>query len=55
MEKNEYKAYEAPATTKNRVELEDNVCAGSEVSIEKTKDNVEVDEYISVENEIEFK
>lgn len=52
------KEYEAPFTKKTQVELEDGVCGttGSNVSIKKTDNgnNVEVDEYISVENDITF-
>lgn len=58
MNKKENKEYEAPSTKKTQVELEDGVCGttGSNVSIKKTDNgnNVEVDEYISVENDITF-
>lgn len=53
MNRNEMNNYESPFTKKTQVELEDGICAGSEVSIQKTQ-NVEVDEYISVENDVTF-
>lgn len=47
--------YEAPSTKKNPVELEDSVCAAaSNVSIKQETKNVEVDEYIGVENDVTF-
>lgn len=58
MDEKKMKEYEAPSTKKTLVELEDDVCGttGSNVSIKKTDNgnNVEVDEYISVENDITF-
>ena len=47
--------YESPFTRRTRVEVEASMCAGSEVTIEKSEQgNVEVDEYVSIENDITF-
>lgn len=56
MDKKTMKEYESPSTKKAQVELEDSICAGSEVSIKDPdkKNNVEVDEYISIENDVTF-
>lgn len=47
--------YETPSTKKTQVELEDGICGAiaSKVSVEKSE-NVEVDEYIDVTNDVTF-
>lgn len=58
MDEKKMKKYESPSTKKTQVELEEGVCAtGSEASIKPSEDgnhNVEVPDYISIENEISF-
>lgn len=48
------KNYETPFIKSTQIEMEDSFCAGSEISIDPKKPNLEVDEYNSIENEVTF-
>ena len=54
MNKRNREKYESPFTRRTRVEAESGVCAGSQVEIQATEGNVEVDEYASIENDVTF-
>lgn len=57
MDEKKMKTYESPSTKKTQVELEEGICAtSSEASIkpEEKTHNVEVPDYISVENDVSF-
>lgn len=54
MKKRNRESYESPFTKRTLVEVEASMCAGSKVEIQKTEGNVEVDEYVSIENDVTF-
>jgi len=53
--KNIKRFYVSPDSRRERVVMENTVCAGSEVTkIKSTKENVEVDEWDSIQNGVTF-
>ena len=52
--KTDLKAYEAPETKRTQVELEDSLCSASQPIKEKQTAQVEVDKWVSVENDVTF-
>ena len=52
--KTDLKSYEAPETKRTQVELEDSLCSASQPIMEKQTAEVEVDKWVSVENDVTF-
>ena len=52
--KTDLKSYEAPETKRTQVELEDSLCSASQPTKEKQTAEVEVDKWVSVENDVTF-
>lgn len=53
--KTDLKSYEAPETKRTQVELEDGLCSAASQPIQKEqKAEVEVDKWVSVENDVTF-
>lgn len=52
--KTDLKSYEAPETKRTQVELEDSLCSASQPIKEKQTVEVEVDKWVSVENDVTF-
>ena len=52
--KTDLKSYEAPETKRTQVELEDSLCSASQPIKEQQTAEVEVDKWVSVENDVTF-
>ena len=52
--KTDLKSYEAPETKRTQVELEDSLGSASQPIKEKQTAEVEVDKWVSVENDVTF-
>ena len=53
--KTDLKSYEAPETKRTQVELEDSLCSASGPPIQREQTaEVEVDKWVSVENDVTF-
>lgn len=52
--KTDLKSYEAPETKRTQVELEDSLCSASQPIKTKQKPEVEVDKWVSVDNDVTF-
>ncbi len=52
--KTDLKSYEAPETKRTQVELEDSLCSASQPIKTEQKQEVEVDKWLSFENDVTF-
>ena len=52
--KTDLKSYEAPETKRTQVELEDSLCSASQPIKEEEAAEVDVDKWVSVENDVTF-
>lgn len=52
--KTDLKSYEAPETKRTQVELEDSLCSASQPIQKEQKAEVEVDKWVSVDNDVTF-
>lgn len=52
--KTDLKSYEAPETKRTQVEQEDSLCSASQPIKTEQKPEVEVDKWVSVDNDVTF-